>query len=58
MVALLTKVVQVQEKNLKEKDVEIAHMKKRLLKIESLLSNLSLDLSSVDTKKISRLEEK
>jgi len=37
MVALLTKVVQVQEENLKDKDNEITLLKNRLDKIESLL---------------------
>ena len=64
MVALLTKVVQVQEEDLKSKDAEMVEMKakqkaenesmqKRLSKVESLLTNLALETSNQDKDQLS-----
>ena len=63
MVAVLTKVVQEQDKKMSAKDIEIAEIKieikklklmqKRLVKVESLLTNLALDTSRTTKEKIS-----
>ena len=56
MVAVLTKVVQEQDKMLKvqaEKIAKLETMQKRLVKVESLLTNLALDTSKTTKEKIS-----
>ena len=56
MVAVLTKVVQEQDKMLKvqaEKIAKLETMQKRLAKVESLLTNLALDTSKTTKEKIS-----
>ena len=56
MVAVLTKVVQEQNKQLKlqeEKIKELGVMQKRLAKVESLLTNLALDTSKTINEKVS-----
>ena len=56
MVAVLTKVVQEQDKMLKvqaEKIAKLETMQKRLAKVESLLTNLALDTSKTTKDKIS-----
>jgi len=56
MVAVITKVVQEQEKMLKvqaEKIAKLEAMQKRLAKVESLLTNLALDTSNSKTEKVS-----
>ena len=56
MVAVLTKVVQEQDKMIKvqaEKIAKLETMQKRLVKVESLLTNLALDTSKTTKEKIS-----
>jgi len=56
MVAVLTKVVQEQDKMLKvqaEKIAKLETMQKRLAKVESLLTNLALDTSKTPKEKLS-----
>ncbi|WP_294956224.1 tail fiber domain-containing protein, partial [Sulfurovum sp.] len=53
MVALLTKVVQVQEEKLAAKEVEMKKLQKRVEKMETIMSNLSLHIENSNEGKLS-----